>query len=585
VKKWFLKNKVADFEKIVKKYNVNEVIARLMVNRDVVTDEAIDEYLNVSVARLHNPLLMKDMDKAVAIIGKSIRENKKIRVVGDYDVDGVTSTYILVEALKRCNARVDYEVPDRIKDGYGINISIIDKAINDGIECILTCDNGIAAIEQIKYAKDNNLTVVITDHHDILFEEKDGKKEWIMPNADAIVNPHRKDDNYPYENLCGAVIAFKFVQVLYNEFGIDDSESMEFLQYAAIATVCDVMELKKENRTIVKCGLKMMKNTSNLGLKALFEMNNIVDDISAYHLGFVIGPCFNATGRLSTAKRAIELLSTKDETKASELARQLKELNDDRKQMTNDNLEEALEMIENSSLKNDKVIVLYKEDCHESLAGIIAGRLRDRYSRPVIVITKGDTLAKGSARSTKEYNMFEELLKCEHLLSKFGGHPMAAGLSLEEKNIDLLRTKLNENTVLTDEDLIPKVSIDVLLPLGYVNEKLIDSLDLIEPCGKGNEKPIFAEKNIRVNKASVFGKNKNVLKLDITNQYNKRMDAVYFGDISQFNKFIKNKYGESELNKMYNGRVSDTLLSIIYYPSINEYNGIKNVQIVIKEFQ
>lgn len=583
-KKWFLKNKKADFKRIAEKYKINEVIVRLMINRGIKEDE-IEKYLYPSLKNMYNPFDMKDMKKGVDILKEKIVNKEKILIVGDYDVDGIVSTYILKEGLKKCGANVSYEVPDRVKDGYGINVSIIDKAYENGFRTILTCDNGIAAIEQIKHAKELGMTVVITDHHDIAKVEENGEVKERIPEADAVINPHQKECKYPYEYLCGAGVAYKLLQAIMPEYGFSDYEIEDFIQYVAIATVCDVVELKDENRIIVKNGLNALFNTNNIGLQELIQVNGLADDISTYHLGFVIGPCLNASGRLDTAKIAISLLSCTERIEARNIAIELKKLNDQRKDMTGENLEEAIEVIEKNHMYDDMVLVVYLPECHESLAGIIAGRIREKYYKPTIVLTKGHNIAKGSCRSIDNYDIFAELQKCDSLLTKYGGHPMAAGLSLPEENIDKLRKMLNDNCTLTEDDIIPRMSIDICMPLGYITEKLIGELKLIEPCGKDNEKPIFAEKDIIVNRIYKLGKNKNVLKLNITNQYNKTIDAMFFGNIDEFENYIVEKFTEDELNKAFSGVVNDIRLSLIYYPVINEFNGRKSLQITIQDYQ
>ena len=583
-KKWFLKNKKADFKRIAEKYKINEVIVRLMINRGIKEDE-IEKYLYPSLENMYNPFDMKDMKKGVDILKEKIVNKEKILIVGDYDVDGIVSTYILKEGLKKCGANVSYEVPDRVKDGYGINVSIIDKAYENGFRTILTCDNGIAAIEQIKHAKELGMTVVITDHHDIAKVEENGEVKERIPEADAVINPHQKECKYPYEYLCGAGVAYKLLQAIMPDYGFSDYEIEDFIQYVAIATVCDVVELKDENRIIVKNGLNALINTNNIGLQELIQVNGLADDISTYHLGFVIGPCLNASGRLDTAKIAISLLSCTERIEARNIAIELKKLNDQRKDMTGENLEKAIEVIEKNHMYDDMVLVVYLPECHESLAGIIAGRIREKYYKPTIVLTKGHNIAKGSCRSIDNYDIFAELQKCDSLLTKYGGHPMAAGLSLPEENIDKLRKMLNDNCTLTEDDIIPRMSIDICMPLGYITEKLIGELKLIEPCGKDNEKPIFAEKDIIVNRIYKLGKNKNVLKLNITNQYNKTIDAMFFGNIDEFENYIVEKFTEDELNKAFSGVVNDIRLSLIYYPVINEFNGRKSLQITIQDYQ
>lgn len=584
--KWFLKNKKEDFIKIANEHHISEVLARLLVNRGLVDSEDIKAYLHSSTDTMHDPHLLKDVDYACDILEDKIRSNTRIRIVGDYDVDGVVSTFLLYTALSRVGANVDYEIPERMKDGYGININIIKAAKEAGINTIITCDNGIAAIEQIRYAKEIGMTVIVTDHHDIPFVEKEGVRTEVLPPADAVVNPKQHDCHYPFSSICGAVVAYKLIEVLYERFGIDKEETKKLLAYAAIATVCDVMDLVNENRVIVKYGLNLLKNTDNKGLEALMELHQInTFKLSAYHLGFIIGPCLNASGRLETAKIGLSLLLEQDSDKARKVAIQLKELNDKRKDMTARGVEEAIEIIETTDLINHKVLVVYLPDCHESLAGIIAGRLRERYHKPAIVLTKAHEGVKGSARSIEQYNMFEELTKCKEYLDKFGGHPMAAGLSLKEENVEPLRVALNERTELTEEDFVNKISIDVVMPLGYVKEELVDELELLEPFGKGNEKPVFAEKNLSIIKADILGKNRNTLKLKVENQYGKKMDALYFNQVDLFNEYLTSKYGNNEVDKIYKGIPNDIRISVLYYPNINEYNGVKTPQIIIQGIQ
>lgn len=586
MEKWFLKNKKEDFLKIAKENHVSEVLARLLVNRGFTTNEEITSYLRPNVEAMHDAHQLKDVVKACDILEDKIHNGTRIRIVGDYDVDGVVSTFLLYTALTRCGANVDYEIPERMKDGYGININIIKEAKEAQVDTIITCDNGIAAIDQIRYAKEIGMTVVVTDHHDIPFVEENGVRREVLPEADAVVNPKQPDCTYPFSSICGAVVAYKLIEVLYERFGISKEETRKLLEYAAIATVCDVMDLVDENRVIVKYGLELLKNTQNKGLSALMELHQInTYRLSAYHLGFIIGPCLNASGRLETAKIGLSLLLEQDGAKAREIAANLKELNDKRKDMTARGVEEAIEIIESTELMQDKVLVVYLPECHESLAGIIAGRLRERYHKPAIVLTKAHEGVKGSARSIEQYNMFEELTKCKEYLGKFGGHPMAAGLSLAEDNIEPLRNALNERTTLTEDDFINKISIDVQMPLGYVKEELVEELELLEPFGKGNEKPIFAEKDLTIIKASILGKNRNTLKLKVENQYGKQMDALYFNQIDHFNEYLIEKYGNNEVDKMYKGFKNDIRISVVYYPNINEYNGIKIPQIIIQGIQ
>lgn len=563
--KWMLYAKKADFNEIANKYKITPVTARIMRNRDVVGEEAIWRYLHGTMKDLYSPYLLKDMEKAVGILMQKISEGKRIRIVGDYDIDGVCSTYLLYQGLRRLRAEVDYEIPDRVRDGYGINETIIEAAAADGIDTILTCDNGIAAIEQMKRAKELGLTVIITDHHDIL--EIDGKE--IVPNVDAIVNPKQAECQYPWKEICGAVAAYKLVQVLYEKNGIPREEWEDMVEFAAIATVGDVMRLQDENRIIVKAGLKHLAKSKSLGLKKLVEKNNLDPTaVSAYHIGFVIGPCLNAGGRLQTAKLALSLLLCEDESKADELALELKNLNDVRKDLTSENLEQAVEIVD-TCYANDQVLVVFLPECHESLAGIIAGRLRERYHKPSFVLTRSEEGVKGSGRSIEAYHMFEALVEVRDLLTKFGGHPMAAGLSLPEKHVEELRRRLNDNAKLTPDDFIPKIWIDVPMPVDYVSESLIQELECLEPFGQGNEKPQFAQKQLLIRSARVMGKLGNVVKLSLVSEQGTAMDAVWFGD---GNAFMEEMGSQRQIN-------------VIYYPTVNEYNGNRSLQIVIKEYQ
>ncbi len=587
MRKWLIKNKKFDYETMANKYKINPVITKLLVNRDITEDNLVNAFINPSLQNLHDPKELKDLEKAVEITKRKIKSKTKIRIIGDYDVDGVISSFILVKALRRCGADVDYEIPDRIKDGYGINIDIIDKAKEDNIDTIITCDNGISAIEPINYAKDLGMTVIVTDHHDIPFvEDEEGNRTYVSSKADAIINPKQIECNYKFENLCGAGVAFKFIQVLYEELEIDIEESYDLIEFVAIATVCDVVDLIDENRIIVKYGLESINNTDNLGLKSLIKETGIENKkISTYHLGFVIGPCINASGRLDTAKKGLKLLLAHDLEKATVLAKELYDLNVERKEMTYEGVDKAIELVENTDIKNHKIFVIYIPEIHESLAGIIAGRIREKYNVPTIILTKSEEGVKGSGRSIECYNMFEELLKCKDILTKFGGHPMAAGLSLEENNIDLLREKLNEVTELTDDDLIPTVNLDMRLPLDYINHNFINDLEKLEPFGKGNRKPLFGEKNTKIVKGNLIGKNKNVLKLKLLSSNGKLKEGIYFGPIEEFEEAVNKKYGSDELNNLYNGINTDISLDIAFYPNINKYNGNSNIQITIQNFR
>lgn len=569
MEKWMVYNKKADFQKIGSEFGIDPVIARLIRNRDIQDMKEIRSYLYGTLAEIPSPWKMKDMERAVQILQKKITQKKKIRIIGDYDIDGVTATCILLKGLKRLNANVDTYIPDRVKDGYGMHEQLIDKALEDGIDTILTCDNGIAAAAEIEYAKKEGLTVIVTDHHDIPFRDTEDGRIWIIPKADAVVNPKQNDCLYPNKNICGAVVAWKLIWASYERLGIDSDEIWDFLELAAIATVGDVMDLQGENRIIVKEGLKKLSSTSFEGLKALICVNNLEGaEITAYHVGFVIGPCINASGRLDTAARSLELLLADNMEDAMKLADDLYDLNQSRKAMTEQGKEQAIQSIEENNLGKDRVLVVYLPDCHESLAGIIAGRIREAYNKPVFVLTKGADGVKGSGRSIEAYSMYEELVKCSDLLTQFGGHPMAAGLSMEEKNVELFRRRLNDNCTLTEQDLIPKIMIDVPMPISYLSKKLTEQLKVLEPFGKGNSKPLFAQKNLRAVGIRVFGRNRNVAKMLLIDENGIKMDAVYFGEAQEFVDFVQ---------------AHDTI-SVTYYPEINVFQGRENLQVVIKNY-
>lgn len=569
MEKWMVYNKKADFQKIGSEFGIDPVIARLIRNRDIQDMKEIRSYLYGTLAEIPSPWKMKDMERAVQILQKKITQKKKIRIIGDYDIDGVTATCILLKGLKRLNANVDTYIPDRVKDGYGMHEQLIDKALEDGIDTILTCDNGIAAAAEIEYAKKEGLTVIVTDHHDIPFRDTEDGRIWIIPKADAVVNPKQNDCLYPNKNICGAVVAWKLIWALYERLGIDSDEIWDFLELAAIATVGDVMDLQGENRIIVKEGLKKLSSTSFEGLKALICVNNLEGaEITAYHVGFVIGPCINASGRLDTAARSLELLLADNMEDAMKLADDLYDLNQSRKAMTEQGKGQAIQSIEENNLGKDRVLVVYLPDCHESLAGIIAGRIREAYNKPVFVLTKGSDGVKGSGRSIEAYSMYEELVKCSDLLMQFGGHPMAAGLSMEEKNVELFRRRLNDNCTLTEQDLIPKIMIDVPMPISYLSKKLTEQLKVLEPFGKGNSKPLFAQKNLRAVAIRVFGRNRNVAKMLLIDGNGIKMDAVYFGEAQEFVDFVQ---------------AHDTI-SVTYYPEINVFQGRENLQVVIKNY-
>lgn len=569
---WMLYAKKADFNGLAREFGISPVTARIIRNRDIEGSAAFRRYLKGGLKDLYDPELLPDMELAADILLKAAEEGKRIRIVGDYDIDGVCATCILYQGLKRLGVNADYVIPERIRDGYGINEHIIAQAGEEGVELILTCDNGIAAISQIALAKELGMTVVITDHHDIQKETvEDGTERDLMPAADAIVNPKRSDSRYPFGEICGAMVAFKLIQVLYRRRRVPEAEWLELLELAAVATVGDVMKLKDENRIVVKEGLRRLASTKNLGLQKLMEKNNLDPSaVTAYHIGFVLGPCLNASGRLQTAKLAVSLLLCTDPEEADRIAEELKSLNDQRKDMTQEGVEEAVVQVE-ERYSRDKVLVVYLPDCHESLAGIVAGRIRERYNKPSFILTRAEGCAKGSGRSIDAYHMFHGLVEVKDLLLKFGGHPMAAGFSLAEENIDEFRRRLNENAEdrLTEADFIPRVWIDAAMPFEYITEPLIRELELLEPFGQGNEKPWFAQKAMSVRSARVMGRNRNVVKLSLVNERGMAMDAVIFTE------------GDLFMEEMGSSRVMD----IVYYPNVNEYNGNRTIQIVVKHWK
>lgn len=583
---WVLLRKGADFQHISEKFHISPRVASLIRNRDVIGDDAIEKYLNGTIADLYDGMLMKDMDKAVAVLGEKIKENAKIRIIGDYDIDGIQSTYILLEGFRMLGADVDSDIPDRMKDGYGLNRNLIDRALEADVDTIITCDNGIAAEEEIAYAKSMGMTVVVTDHHEVPYTEIGGERRYILPEADAVVDPKQEDCTYPFKGLCGAAVAYKLVEALMEAMGKDAEDADYLMENVAIATIGDVMDLVDENRIFVKQGLDMLKRTENLGLKALMECTGVnVDKLSPYHIGFVIGPCMNASGRLDTAKRALELLEAKKVAEADLLAGDLKALNDSRKDMTAQAVEEAFIQVENSELKDADVLVVYLPECHESLAGIVAGRIREKYYRPVFVLTKGAEGLKGSGRSIETWHMYEGLNRVKHLLSKFGGHKMAAGLSMPEENLEQFRKEINEKSGITPEDLNEKIAIDMQLPFECVNEKFIGELAVLEPFGKGNARPVFAERQVQVESARILGKNKNVLKLQVKDLHGTRMDAMYFGDVNTFVEYVREKFGDIACECLLRGHGHGIVMAFTYYPDINEYQGVRTPQIVIQNYK
>ena len=603
--KWMIANKKADFDGLAREFGIRNITARLIANR-LITDrtkeniqcseEAVKNYISGDISVLHDPFLMKDMEKGARLILDKIKEKKSIRVIGDYDVDGICSSYILVSGLKLFGAEVDCVLPDRVKDGYGLSIKLVEEALEAGIDTIITCDNGIAAAEQIAHAREKGMTVVVTDHHEVPFEmdeENDSVKTEILPPADAVIDPKRSEGEYPFKEICGAVVAYKFLQAM-SELNKDGEPSQaareEFfdqkLIFAGIATVCDVMELKDENRVIVRESLARIHRTDNKGLKALVDVNGLdAYHMTGYHYGFVIGPCLNATGRLDQATRALSLFLEEDVAK---IAGDLKSLNDSRKDMTQKGVDEAVDFVERETAKDrmPKVIVLYLPEVHESIAGIIAGKIKEKYYRPTIVLTKAaDGGAKGSGRSIESYDMYEELSRCKELFSKFGGHKMAAGLSLPEENIDVLRAKLNENCTLTEEDFVPILHLDMVMPLKYIDMDLIKEFSLLEPFGTGNSKPLFAQRDVTLLSGRILGKNKNCGKYRVTDEGGKLYDMMFFGDMERWHSFLNDKYGANKVEDLYSGMTDGTMkVSIAYQPDINSYQGRESVQIIMNDF-
>lgn len=585
MEKWFVINKGADFAGIAKRFGISPVTARLIRNRGVMGDEAIARYLKGGIGELYDPHLLLDSDRLTDILVQKISEQKKIRVIGDYDIDGVMSTYILYKGITRCGGSVDFQIPDRMKDGYGINDHLIEQADEAGIDTIITCDNGIAAIGEIAHAKSLGMTVLVTDHHEIPYTEERGERHYKRSEADAIVNPKQMECTYPYKNLCGAAVAWKVIQILYEKCDIAVEESYDFLENVAFATVGDVMDLTDENRILVREGLKRIHTTMNPGMCALILQNKLEpEQISSYHFGFVLGPCINASGRLETAKIALNLFLQEDVKKASEIAAELVDLNAQRKDMTAEGVELAMQQVEEGNT-GEKVLVVYLPDVHESLAGIIAGRIREACHKPTFVLTKSEDGVKGSGRSIEAYSMYEELCKCQELFTKFGGHPMAAGLSLPEANVEIFREKINACCGLTEEDFIPKIKIDIPMPVDYPDIPLVNELLLLEPFGKANVKPQFADKNLGIDRAVVVGKNQNVLKLTLKTERGKSISAVYFGDVEEFREYYGRKYGENEVQQAFLGRTNGIRMSVVYYPEINRYQGNESIQIVIKNYQ
>lgn len=594
-----VKNRSADFAAIAARFGISEVTARLLVNRGLNTEGEMEAYLHPDLSQLHAAELLKDAEKTARILAQGIREGKRIRVIGDYDVDGVVSTYILTQTLTECGAAADFAIPERIRDGYGLSMRLVEEAAGQGIGTLLTCDNGIAAAEQTAYAKECGMTVLITDHHEL---------PEVLPCADALVNPRQTDCAYPYKGLCGAAVAYKVAELIYEACGRKRECARKFIAFAAVATVCDVMELTGENRAIVSLGLSMLRNSEHPGIRALCEVNGIGREaLNAYQLGFVLGPCINATGRLETAERGVRLLLAGSIEEAMPLAEELKGLNDIRKDMTAKGVQDAVRLVEGGGRDmalpdaqasgmggelpgkrqeiTDKVLVLLLENCHESLAGIIAGRLRERYNRPAIVLTRAKEGLKGSARSTERYSMFEKLTECRQFLTHYGGHPMAAGLSLPEENYLPLKNALNERCGLTEEDFTLKISVDAVLALSGLSLLLLEEFALLEPHGKGNEKPLFAERRLKVCRMTAIGKAHKMFRFLVEDAYGTQMDALYFGDGDALEEEMCARYGDGAVRELYCGRDAGVRMSAVYYPSVNEYRGTKKLQIVIQHVQ
>lgn len=583
---WVLLRKGADFQAISEKFHISPRIASLIRNREIIGDEAIDRYLNGTIADLYDGMLMKDMDKAVAVLMEKIKDGSKIRIIGDYDIDGIQSTYILMKGLAYLKADVDSDIPDRMKDGYGLNRHLIERALDADVDTIVTCDNGIAASEEIDYAKSLGMTVIVTDHHEVPYKDTEEGRWYLLPPADAVVDPKREDCPYPFKGLCGAAVAYKLTEALCEAMGADVDDIDYLMENVAIATVGDVMDLVDENRIFVKQGLEMLKRTQNKGLKALIACTGVdVERLSAYHIGFVLGPCMNASGRLDTAKRALELLEADNSREADVLAGDLKALNDSRKDMTAAAVEEAFSQVETTPIYHDRVLVIYLPNCHESLAGIVAGRVREKYYKPVFVLTKAAEGLKGSGRSIESWHMYEGLNRCRNLLSKFGGHKMAAGLSLPEENLAEFRKAINDTSGITEEDLVEKVSIDMQLPFCNVTEGFVKELGVLEPYGKANPKPVFAERKVEVKSARVLGKNRNVLKMRVKDTGGTEIDAIYFGNVEDFLAYIETAFGERAQRNLLAGRGQDIYMSFTYYPDINEYQGIRTPQIVVQNYK
>ena len=586
MEKWVIAAKRADFNQIGQQFHIDPVIARLIRNRDVIGEDKIREYLSGTVQELPSPWLMKDMEKAVDILEKKISQKAKVRIIGDYDIDGVTSTYILMKGLARIGADVDTYIPDRVADGYGIHAHLIERAETDRIDTIVTCDNGIAAIEEIAYAKEAGMTVLVTDHHEIPFKDVDGERIYMRSEADAIVNPHQKTCTFPYKDLCGAGVAWAVIVALYEKNNIEQREVEDLLEFVAFATVGDIMSLTGLNRILVKEGLKRIHHTTNIGMRALVSQCGLLpEQIDTYHFGFVLGPCINAAGRLDTARRALRLFISESPEEAAEIADELVVLNEERKEMTRQGVEEAKQLVEEGGYEKDPVLILYLPDVHESIAGIIAGRIRECYYRPTFILTKAEDGVKGSGRSTEEYSMYEQMCKCSNLLTKFGGHPMAAGLSLPEENVELFRKQMNENCPFRAEEIVQTIHIDVPMPVDYVTNALVEEFSILAPFGKDNPKPVFADRNLKISRMWVIGKNQNVLRMTLVSEQGRPLSAIYFGDIEAMRTYLVEQYGTQEVEKAFHGRENNMQISIVYSPKINTYKDSETLQFEIQYYR
>ena len=586
MRQWMVAAKKADFYVIAEKFHVDPVVARIIRNREVIGEKNIRIYLGGNLSDLSDPHQMKDMDRLVEILAQKIRKQVHIRIIGDYDVDGVTSSHLFLTALRRVGAKVDVVIPHRIQDGYGLSLHLLQQAKEDGVDTILTCDNGIAAIDEIAWAKAQKMTVLVTDHHAVPFEEHEGRRTEKKSLADAVVNPHQQDCGYPYKELCGAGVAWNVIRVLYENYDMDKREAEDLLDFVAMATVCDVMSLTGENRILVKEGLKRIRHTKNIGLQALMQACNVQpENISAYHFGYVLGPCVNATGRLDTARHALRLFETGQETEAEEIARDLVDLNQERKELTLQGVEMAKKLCEEGGYENDPVLVLFLPDVHESIAGLIAGRIREAYQRPVFVLTRGEEGVKGSGRSIEAYSMFDKMTEVVELFTKYGGHPMAAGLSMREEDIDKLREQLNQKAELSEEDMAEVVRLDAVLPMSYFTVDTIRQLSVLEPCGKSNTRPVFADRNIKITRAGIVGVNRNVLKLHLLDSKGNPVAGVYFGEVEKFLTFLSEKFGSEEVDAAMHGKENSIQFAAVYEPAVDTYSGRESVQAIIRRFR